>query len=260
MRRRAIIISYDGGEDNPLPGLQYDVENYIRYLSMPEAGGWTSTEIWCFDTVSRKELEGRFAYWRDNDVKFFLIIYTGHGYCTKSKSRFLQLNGEEDLAVGEIRKLTGQQRTLLIADCCGTVWSPVKERAMDSINEQKTFSVADENYVKLCRDKYNEKIMETEEGLFVRCYASKFDQGAVYEPSGIHSVYTHYLLQTARYEIKRRTGLREKKRFFPTFCAIPEIHARAAEKVFAYTEGDQMPTIRMLKGQQFPFLVVPRLE
>ena len=239
MRRRAIILSYDGGEDNLLPGLQYDVENYVRYLSMPEAGGWTGTEIRCYDTVSREVLEDRFAYWRKIEVKYFLIIFTGHGYCNQKGRRYLQLNGEEDLAISEIRDLTGNQRTLLIADSCGTVWPPVKKRTMDSINEQRTFSATDTNYAKLCRNKYDEKIMGTEEGLFVRCYASTFDQGSVYEPNGIHSVYTHFLLET-------------------TFGTIPQIHAVAAEKVATYTEGDQTPTIRMLKGHQFPFLVVPR--
>lgn len=258
MRRRAIILSYDGGVDNPLPGLQYDVENYVNYLSMPEAGGWTNSEIRCFDTVPRKELEDRFAYWRKIEVNYYMIIFTGHGYCTPKGRRYLQLNGEEDLAVGEIRGLTGNQRTLLIADSCGTVWPPVKKKTMDSINEQMTFSATDTNYVKLCRDKYNEKIMETEDGLFVRCYASTFDQGSVYEPNGIHSVYTHFLLDTARDEIKRRTAFREKKKLYPTFGTIPQIHAIAAEKVASYTEGDQTPTIRMFKAHQFPFLVVPR--
>ena len=260
MRRRAIILSYDGGEDNPLPGLQYDVQNYVRYLSMPEAGGWTKSEIRCLDTVSKEELEKRFDIWRKIEVKYYLIIFTGHGYCSPKGRRYLQLNGEEDLAVSEIRELTGNQRTLLIADSCGTVWPPVKQRTMDSINEQKTFSATDTNYAKLCRDKYNEKIMETEEGLFVRCYASTFDQGSVYEPNGIHSVYTHFLLETARDEIKRRIALREKKKFYPSFGAIPQIHAIAAEKVAFYTEGDQTPTIRMFKGHQFPFLVVPRRD
>lgn len=259
MRRRAIILSYDGGEDNPLPGLQYDVENYVRYLSMPEAGGWIKSEIKCFDTVSREKLDKYFEVWRKIEVQYFLIIFTGHGYCTEKGRRYLQLNGNEVLAVGEIRELTGNQRTLLIADSCGTVW-PLKQRAMVSINEQKTFSATDTNYSKLCRDKYNEKIMETEESLFVRCYASKFDQGSVYEPNGIHSVYTHFLLETARDEIKKRIGLREKKRVCPTFGTIPQIHAVAAEKVASYTEGEQTPAIRMLKGHQFPFLVVPRRD
>ena len=165
---------------------------------MPEAGGWTGAEIRCFDAISREELEKHFENWRKIEVKYYLIIFTGHGYCNQKGRRYLQLNGEEDLAISEIRDLTGNQRTLLIADSCGTIWPPVKQRTMDSINEQKTFSATDTNYAKLCRNKYNEKIMGTEEGLYVRCYASTFDQGSVYEPNGIHSVYTHFLLETAR--------------------------------------------------------------
>ena len=258
MRRRAIIISYDGGEDNPLPGLEYDVQNYIRYLKMPEAGGWTKGEIRCFDTVSKEELMHHFDFWRRLDVQYFLIIFTGHGYCTKLGTRYLQLNEDEDLAVGEIRELTGNQRTLLIADSCGTIWPPVRERMMDSINEQKTFSATDTTYARLCREKYDEKIMETEDNLFVRVYASEFNQASVYEPNGIHSVYSHYLLETAREVIKRKNSLREKNLLYSTVGTIPEIHSKAAKEVIRYTEGEQTPTIRMYKGYQFPFLVVPK--
>lgn len=261
MKRRLVIISYDGGEENLLPDLQYDINNYISFFSMPEAGAWDKEEIRYLISPSISKLENRFKTWRILGIEFYVIIFTGHGYCDERRNRYIQLNDEEDYAVEQLKTLVGEKsRSLFISDSCGTVWTPAQEAIQDSIQEQREFSSGDVNYRGICRFKYEERLSDIPEGTFMEVYSSAFDEGALYDEDKYHSIYSYFLLKAARERIKEKRTMKKTTPFYREYTSFTFIHEIAKRTVQNITKGKQNPVCVIEKGVQFPFLVVPKVS
>lgn len=258
MRRRVVIISYDGGEENFLPNLQYDVDNYKSYFALPEAGAWEDHEIRHLNSPSTEVLQRRFIRWRELGIEYYIVIFTGHGYCDEHGNRFVQINDNEDLSVEDLRKLVGEARCLFISDSCGSIWTPGRDRIEDSINEQRTFSAGNEHYADLCREMYNEKVLLAPHGSFVQAYASAFDEAAMYDEDKLHSVYSYYLLDYARRRIRLKKAKRNNRELYTETSSFTFVHEHARQAVVEYSSGRQNPVCVIDKGRQLPFLVVPR--
>ena len=113
-----------------MQGIDKDVENYVRYFSLPEGGLWDFSDdgdAICFETNSISA-DAFLSFLSDvagsEDVDYWLIVFSGHGGSGPNKVDVLEICPEQrdvisDCSVKEIRQAIGRNtRVVLITDCC----------------------------------------------------------------------------------------------------------------------------------------------
>ncbi len=120
MKRKAIIIANPGdeGEEDFLPGVDCDVDNYQRFLLSPLGGAWKSSELTIMrqPTVNelRREIRSLTA------VDYAMAIFSGHGwYSSHDHSTFIELRRDEEVSEEELWQ--GARKQTVILDCCRVV-------------------------------------------------------------------------------------------------------------------------------------------
>lgn len=122
MSRKVILITYNGGPANFLPGVEKDRRTYLEYFKSRTGGAYTSNEIiefqndpmltvTFFDTIIRGLIN-------QQGITHLVIVFCGHGYEATNGNTFLVLSPQLTCSVQRISTLCTGAETLLITDCC----------------------------------------------------------------------------------------------------------------------------------------------
>lgn len=125
MARKLIIITYDGGPSNFLPGVEKDRIAYLQYFKSRAGGSYTQDEIiefqndpmltaTFFDTTIDTLINRQ-------DVRQLTIVFCGHGYGASNGNTFMILSPQLTCSVKRIADACTGVETLLITDCCRNV-------------------------------------------------------------------------------------------------------------------------------------------
>lgn len=125
MSRKLILITYDGGPSNFLPGVEKDRVAYLRYFKSKVGGSYTNSEI--IEYHNNLQLTGTFLKTvirlliTRESVGNLIIIFCGHGYCASNGNTFLQLSPQLTCSVMRLSRMCQGTNTLLVTDCCRNV-------------------------------------------------------------------------------------------------------------------------------------------
>lgn len=132
MSRKLILITYDGGPANFLPGVEKDRHAYLDYFRSHTGGAYTSSEIIQFRndpmltaTLLEKTVRRLIKH---QGVTQIVIVFCGHGFDITNGNTFLLLNSNQTCSVQRISTICSGVETLLITDCCRCVASVAIKR------------------------------------------------------------------------------------------------------------------------------------
>jgi hypothetical protein len=118
MTRHAFLIGDPGPANaaNFLPGVDFDIKNYIRFLASPSGGAWEKHEITALLNPSKQKL---LELLQASAAEYALIIFSGHGSTsTRTKATMLAINERETVQSTQLKTPATQQ--LVILDSCRT--------------------------------------------------------------------------------------------------------------------------------------------
>ena len=257
MQRKAILIFNDGGVGNYLPGVEKDREGYLSFLKSPEGGAWDDDEMRIFNNDCTKAiLLNYISFWKNlskDNIGYWLIIFSGHGYATEDGQTVLELSPGNDCSIEDIKIATDGSRRLLIADSCRSVLT----EAQDSLKrELKLFSAAQpgDAYAKRCKDLYMRNLEDVFYNTFNATYAAALNQVAN-DNDAIGGYYSHELLKAAKSII---TSIKTSRLYSDHMASIKDVHRIASAEVNKRSGGEQTPVATGLYLDKIPFIVVPK--
>jgi len=181
MEKRILLI----GNDEGLPGVKVDIENYKNFFKSSIGGAWLDSELIPKLNVSRFDLLKEIQRLKLQSLDYLVVIFSGHG--GQKRETVFELNPSgETLNESEIRHICNRQ--LNIFDCCraypqrlfeGTIYKAVSETLTDFTT----------------RRKYENRILESihQEVLLYACSI-----GEVANDTSQGGVYSKYLIQSSK--------------------------------------------------------------
>lgn len=111
MQKRILII----GNDDGLPGVKVDFENYKRFFKSNYGGEWSDVEIIEKLNVSKADLLTQLISLKAMKLDYLIVVFSGHG--GQERETMLELNSKgECIAESDLKNLAHRQ--LNIYDCC----------------------------------------------------------------------------------------------------------------------------------------------
>ena len=261
MNRKLILIISDGGGNEPLAGVHLDKDNYLSFFQSPEGGAWLDSEIIIFDdnNFSLNSLEQLIQATNliGQKIEYFLIVYCGHGYTDEEGEIHFEVNEASSMALNDLRETVCGTRCLFIADSCRTICrlneGGILDRRMFSSECQEYPA-----YAALCREKYNNFILQTDPSETTILLACSFDEMSRENTKG--GLYSYNLILAAKNKIRKMRSSQIEDPSVTDASAIA-CHNAASNVVAERTHNKQHPEIylRSRARQQFPFVVVPTL-
>lgn len=248
MKRRLLLIANDGGTQNYLPGVSHDITNYLSFFCSDEGGAWSSDEIRVLknsDDIPLNSTRLHQFFLLENDVDYFLIVFTGHGYSVGADT-YLELSPGNDCKVEDIRVWSYKTRCLLISDCCRMPLYGQGGRLPSVPNIIKESDQSDHR--KSCLEIYNRCIMEVPMGTFTIGYAASLGESAGDTSKG--GIYSATLFDEARKLISLAKTHPSTKDIVYSYSLV---HTMAVDNM----PKSQQPCIETQRGPQFPFVVIP---
>lgn len=179
MNKRILII----GNNEGLPGVKVDIENYKRFFKSSYGGDWYDSEIIEKLNTSKSDLTTLLTRLKAESLNYLIIIFSGHG--GQERETVLELNSTgECISESELKNLAYRQLTIF--DCCRCY----SQSLMESVtNEMKVKLFA----VRNTREKYETRIMEAihQQASLYACsigeYANDTAKGGAYSKNLINS-------------------------------------------------------------------------
>ncbi len=253
--RRLIIITNSGGEENFLPGIALDKQNYLDFFHLPEGGLWECNEIQCYnDNCSREVLSSYILSCRlTQTLDYVVLVFCGHGYTHEVYGQMFELSPDNEISLREIMQMMAYTRCLMIADSCRTI---VRMEDGGQIFRDRLFTESreDERYKARCHDIYDERFKLMSRGSFCIGNAASFNQAANENNRG--GLYSQVLLKTAK-DIINQKRLEQRTPYYNSVSSFSYVHSLASEAVSRETFGRQLPTYHAPRCNQPPFVVVP---
>ena len=146
MDKRILII----GNNNGLPGVKVDVQNYKVFFKSAKGGNWYDHEIIERLNPTYDDLITQLASLKDMNLDYLIIVFSGHG--GQERETILELNGGGE-CINEGRLMNLANRQLNIFDCCRSYSASLLEGVRNRL-ELKAFSYVNN------REKYERRIMQ----------------------------------------------------------------------------------------------------
>jgi len=144
MQKRILII----GNNDGLPGVKVDIENYKIFFKSQYGGNWHDNEIIEKLNISKLELITLLKSLKNLSLNYLIVIFSGHG--GQERETILELNSHgEYISESELKNLAYRQ--LNIFDCCRCYSQPILESKTTELRLKNLFST---------REKYEKRIME----------------------------------------------------------------------------------------------------
>lgn len=263
MNRKLFIIISDGGGVNALTGVHLDEQNYINFFKSPEGGAWKNDEILVFNNnnFSLQCLSEFLHVCRLNGtaIDYIMMVYCGHGFTDEYGNIQFQVQPQINLSLNEILVTVSDIRLLLIADSCRAVYNLHEGGRIRGV--QQLFQPSDERqsefYANICRQIYNELIMNTPQNMKTILFADSYGETAAENRNG--GLYSYQLLSTAKNMIDEFNERHQHTNVRYYDGDIISCHNIASRKVSNLTNDTQHPEIywRCRSVAQLPFVVCP---
>lgn len=228
MRRKAILISDNGGIDNDIPATKEDVKNYRDFLMSDIGGAWENYEI-----ETHKNPDSNII----NDLRNYKYDYTitmvsSHGGVKKENSKlYLYLNNRWYDCIYFVNK---SKRQLIIFDCCRT-------EEEETFIKQFSFESSLKSPYNLYREKYNRYIETCGEGIII-LYSCEVGQTSGLNELG--SYFINSLISAAKDKIRTKD-----------IVTVKEALELSKEYIKEYPTN-QIPEISQIKiNRYFPIAV-----
>lgn len=191
MRKKVLLISNNGSHANYLPGVSRDVQNYYDFFRSDEGGAWEDDEIKSYNGILTEGSLHTVLLTMINDIDYFVIVFTDHGYSTPERNTMLELSPGNDCMLNNITTWLARKRYLIILDSCRQV---MKLNEGGQINDQRLFNgrVVDTEYRHLCREFYDNALDNMPVETHVIAYSSSLGQAA--NDTSIGGLYSQKLL------------------------------------------------------------------
>ena len=241
MSRKALIISNPGepGAENYCEGVNKDVINYKNFLTSPQGGYWSESEIVCLKRPSFELLDIHMKSL--NNIDYTMIVFCGHGYSYKDET-ILELKKDCEVYANSLKN--GAQKRTIILDCCRKEAKSIDEsilheyasrfdkRAMDGMSARKYY----DELISLCSN-----------GVVVT-YSCDLNETAG-DDSRKGGYYSYSLLQSARQWAEQST-------FTKSHQSIVTAHEQASNLTKIKSNYEQHPQIEKPRSAPyFPFVV-----
>lgn len=187
MRRFAYLLANNDG----LPGIKKDMEDYRSFLMGCSGGAWDPGEIVSRYNISLATLQVDLSAIRAEHYDYVVFYYSGHGDW-KRETRLYINEKDECIAEGSVVGLAPRQ--LSIFDCCRVSSSSATKGLTEVFDEAITNDSVRRNWA---RSKFDNLVMGVP-AQEVRLYACKLNQCAFATENG--SLYTQALLSVASAE------------------------------------------------------------
>lgn len=182
MKKKILII----GNNDGLPGVKIDIENYKRFFKSPIGGNWLESEIdatWL--NRSKTELVTELNRLKGLSLDYLIVVFSGHG--GQERETILELNSRGEL-IGESELKYLASRQLNIYDCCRSFPTSINESRQSEFLV-KSFSAFN------TREKYEKRILQAINQQ-VSLYSCSI--GEVSNDTSEGGVYSKYLIQSAK--------------------------------------------------------------
>lgn len=228
MRRKAILISDNGGVDNDIPATKEDVKNYRDFLMSSIGGAWENSEIEMHSNPDCDTINNLSGY----EYDYTITMVSSHGGVKKENGiLYLYLNNRWYDCISFVNK---SKRQLMIFDCCRT------EEKGDLIKQFSLESIFD-IYYNSYRKKYNSYIETCGEGIII-LYSCQIGQTSGLNELG--SYFINSLISAAEDKIKTKD-----------IVTVKEALELSKEYIKQYPTN-QIPEISQIKtNRYFPIAV-----
>lgn len=206
MARKLILITYNGGHSNYLPGVEKDRIAFLKYFKSRIGGSYSPSEIKEFHnnaqlTSTLLDTTIQLLITKEK-VDFLTIVFCGHGYGISNGNTILCLGPKLSCSVMGLSQICRNVPTLLITDCC----REIDKRFFKSFVVSNSFNVA---------------------------YATELGGFAFENRNG--GIYSQKLIKAGCAK-----PLFGKKPYY----SISEVHSLASSFVYSKTDREQHPEIK----------------
>ena len=234
MRKHILII----GNNNGLPGVNIDCENYRKFFMSYIGGCWHEDEITTLNNTTTDYLNRFLNKFKKEKLDYFITIFSGHGGSYKMRT-VLELSENNDVDERVFNDISNRQ--LSIFDCCRSIIS----EEIDMIKASRATLLANrkENFVEVIRKKYDEKIMSSLE-YHTKLYACAWRETSSDTSEG--GAYSSCLLRAAK-------NITEEYKTVGT----AHIEARNDVKKLGFEQNPEAILPRCLSSQQLILSINP---
>lgn len=218
MNKKILLV----GNNDGLPGVKIDLENYKNYFKSKTGGEWREDEIIQKLNPKKDDLINLIDTLKASKLEFLIVIFSGHGGMKRDTVLELNANGEL-FSESRFKDISKKQVTIL--DCCRAYLQPLTE-AVENMRRVKSFN-ADSS----TRLRFESKIREALPQQ-IKIYSCAQGECSHDTPKG--GAYTKNLLEQAYNDEAE-------------FVYYGRVHVIAAEK----TSGEY--------NDQHPEIILPRL-
>jgi hypothetical protein len=250
--RRALLISNPGeaGAKNYCKGVYVDLQNYQRFLTSPEGGGWFSSEIEpMMDRPTKSALRSKVSEMAHYD--FTLIMFTGHGwYSSTDNDRVLILRSGEEIPSLELCQ--NANKRIVVLDCCQIVHQEsLMEKRAHMVCFANEAGIPRQANMENCRKLYTKEIDAAPRSC-IRTFSCGINEEST-DNDETGGLYNSSLLNSAeRWAISQANNLWVQE----DSLSIVQSHEMAAERTRKESGGTQNPSITKPKSEPyFPFAV-----
>jgi len=184
MTRCAYLLSNNDG----LPGVKKDIEDFRLHLLSDAGGAWRSDEILCRYNIRLSQLKSDLSNIRFKCFDYVVFYYSGHGDWKRETRLYIN---EQNEFVGE-NEISGlSTRQLSIFDCCRVNLSLANESrtiVFDAVDKRGDYQRA---YARSQFDRLTIAAPRQE----LKLYACRYNECAI--AAGTGSLYTQALLSSA---------------------------------------------------------------
>lgn len=128
MKKKILLV----GNDDGLPGVKIDIDNYKKYFKSLTGGQWIDSEIIERLNPKKDDLISLIAILKAQNLDYVIVIFSGHGGMKRKTVLELNPKGEQ---FSESRFENIAKRQVTILDCCRAKPQIVTE----SVNEVRMF-------------------------------------------------------------------------------------------------------------------------
>lgn len=134
MEKKILLI----GNNDGLPGVKIDLENYKKYFLSEIGGEWYDSEIIEKLNPKKEDLIKLIDSLRTKLLDYIIVIFSGHG--GMKRDTILEINPENEL-FSETRFENIASKQVTILDCCRTYAQNLSE-SVENMRFMKSFSAA----------------------------------------------------------------------------------------------------------------------
>lgn len=249
MNRKLILLANDNG----LPGVRVDIENYERFFRSAQGGLWGNEgyehEIRTFLQSSTLGLHDYIMMSEGfQHVDYWLIVFCGHGRLNADHDTVFRMSDGSEVTLSQLRTWVTYSPCMVIADCCRVLVDI--EGNLQQLRESMFTEIALNDQE--CRRIYNRALSLLPAASFYTAFAASEGEYAG-DNRELGGVYSYNLLNSAD-QVKRHlsVSMLHDDEHIATFA---QVHHAAEPGVVRMRNGHQHPVCSD-NTVNIPFVVV----